>query len=1037
VSYKITIFTYVYQGQNNLPIFQSSINEFVISSNDMTNSVNATYNQYLQSINRQNKSRLKGSNFFGMANNDQLNRISLDVAFFPFIIKEDKFKMFVIDASYNTSGPSDGYHITFVERFRHEHVIYSQFYNNSLFHVNLYSLKTGELLHEHQNSDVNMLWKSIGLFQNHSGRQLFLLDNANMKQIIEKSINFQVSCSNWDPIVFDKLHSTYMKSFYSKDFTLSVLIYLSNKKSTLFEFNNLLYKFNIIKKNDSNFDETIIRKIRAWRQLLKASGCKQIKVNENNEYWSKADDIEADLEILELFSDFGSNSDSNTQQNLNKDLDSSVKIFWKSFENAMSSNKKGPEGQRILSIIAEKFSYSELNKRLNVSNNLINAARKHARIYGEGVPISQEDRVKMTKNNFSDDQLKDLETFLHDKNNVSMSSYKTDPATGNPILYLKATKKEMWEKYYEEYPNGLKRTSFMCRLDGQFKYKENLGGLCITCDFYGYQVFDSLIELINTSNLYLAEKNCLINKIELLKRHLKRGLDEEIKVLNNGHLQHTSCLNHCLLYAFGECREQHYFFCKDCISLFLLLNEIKEISLIDMEQYEEYMDKILYYLSHQLRKIYLNSQFNAALRELTHNSAVLVCDYKMKVNPKSSRETKQEFFGKEGWTLHTILVITKSSVNNELIVRAFDHWSDDGKQDAYFTASAFDAVLPKLGENVEWIKIFSDNGGHYHNSELMVIVSYWKKWYNLNVFSWQFLEPGEAKTIVDSHHAKLSHGFIRYTKLGNSISTGKDIVNANKNLAGTSFAKLIPDRSKKISIGTIPGISNYFTFMWPIGEKEGTIEAYEIPHYGLPKIYSISNIKKLLKNKDIKQPDSTEIDQTAAQTEWKMNIPSHIDPSIQILTTAEARSELKEEGLDFSGNKLIIKERLSLHISQYKINYSSLVSNNNDDINLNSLVNEKLISGFALRSKQKFGKRGGKKLDLKVVERLKEMFLAGNKEKSKKFSPEDMFKNLQVRAENNEIEVGNIPSLKQITSWIFRFNQYHKKQAAEIAAIVE
>jgi hypothetical protein len=50
-------------------------------------------------------------------------------------------------------------------------------------------------------------------------------------------------------------------------------------------------------------------------------------------------------------------------------------------------------------------------------------------------------------------------------------------------------------------------------------------------------------------------------------------------------------------------------------------------------------------------------------------SAVLVC----------------EFFGKEGWTLHTILVITKSNDNsNELIIRAFDHWSDDGKQDAWW-----------------------------------------------------------------------------------------------------------------------------------------------------------------------------------------------------------------------------------------------------------------------------------------------------------------------------------------------------------------
>ena len=68
--------------------------------------------------------------------------------------------------------------------------------------------------------------------------------------------------------------------------------------------------------------------------------------------------------------------------------------------------------------------------------------------------------------------------------------------------------------------------------------------------------------------------------------------------------------------------------------------------LINAKEFEEYQDKFLYYLSHQLRKIYLNSQFNAALCELKNNDAVLICDYKMKVNPKSSCETKGEFFGK-------------------------------------------------------------------------------------------------------------------------------------------------------------------------------------------------------------------------------------------------------------------------------------------------------------------------------------------------------------------------------------------------------
>ena len=1002
----LTMQTFISQGENNQPIFHCNCEKFFATEKSMSAAVNTIYRQYLESVQSTSKTRISGPKYFGFVNENHLQMLSKDIIFFPFTIKVDKFEMFVVNASYDEIKPANGYHITFVEKIRQEYYLFSQYFINNQFHVDSYLLTTGEKKYEFQNFDVNRLWESIGMFQSLSGKELFLFDNLELNHIIEEPlVRFKTMCSDWNQIVFERLHLEYMRNINSKDLTLSVLNHLHKRRSTLFEWHDLLYNFKITEKNNSVLDETMLRKIRAWKQLLVASGCKQIKIYRDKEYWSKADDISADLETLELFSetDSHSNLNLNSSQELRNNEHSDVNIFWKSFENAMNSNKRGPDNQhRILSIIAEKFTYSELKRRLNISNDLINAARKHARFYGEGAPILQEDRVTLTKNKFTEDQLKDLETFLHDKNNVSMSSYKTDTKTGNPILYLNATKKEMWEKYHEEYPNGLKRTSFMCKLDGQFKYREDLGGLCITCDFYGYQVFDSIIQLIKNSQLFEIEKTDLITKIETLRRHLKRGLEKEIKVLNNGFLEHTTCLNHCLLYAFGECKEEHSSFCNNCMSLFLVLNEIKKIGLVDTGKCEEYLDKLLYYMTHQLRKKYLNSQFNAALRELKNNGAVLVCDYKMKVIPKSSRETKQDFFGKEGWTLHTILVITSNN-NGELIIRAFDHWSDDGKQDAWFTASAFDVVLPQIGENIEWVKIFSDNGGHYHNSELMVIISYWKKWYNLNVTKWQFLEPGEAKTIVDSHHAQLTHGFIRYTRLGNNISTGEDIVNANKNLAGTSLAKLIPDRSKKISVGTIPGISNYFTFMWPTDEREGIIEAYEIPNYGKPTIYSVSSIKKLLKNNDINKPNSTAINQTTAQSEWKINIPSQINTSVQTLTVTE-----------------IINKFLFI--------------NDNDDINLKNLLDERLMPGFALRSKQKFGKRGGKRLDLKVIEKLKEMFLAGNIEKDKKYSPEDMLKNLQACAENYEIEVDNIPSLHQIKSWISRFNQHHKKQAAEIAS---
>jgi len=62
------------------------------------------------------------------------------------------------------------------------------------------------------------------------------------------------------------------------------------------------------------------------------------------------------------------------------------------------------------------------------------------------------------------------------------------------------------------------------------------------------------------------------------------------------------------------------------------------------------------------------------------------------------------------------------------------------------------------------------------------------------------------------------------------------------------------------------------------------------------------------------------------------------------------------------------------------------------------------------------------------------MFLAGNIEKSNKFSPEDMLKQLEKHAENSEIEADNIPTLQQIKSWISRFNHHHKKQAAGVAS---
>ncbi|CAG8498745.1 15121_t:CDS:2 [Cetraspora pellucida] len=48
-----------------------------------------------------------------------------------------------------------------------------------------------------------------------------------------------------------------------------------------------------------------------------------------------------------------------------------------------------------------------------------------------------------------------FEEFFSDKANVNPSSYKTKSNLGLSVLYLHDTKKNLWKKFSETYPNGI------------------------------------------------------------------------------------------------------------------------------------------------------------------------------------------------------------------------------------------------------------------------------------------------------------------------------------------------------------------------------------------------------------------------------------------------------------------------------------------------------------------------------------------------------------------------------------------------------
>jgi len=243
----------------------------------------------------------------------------------------------------------------------------------------------------------------------------------------------------------------------------------------------------------------------------------------------------------------------------------------------------------------------------------------------------------------------------------------------------------------------------------------------------------------------------------MLRRYMRREYIKNLEITSSGIPVHKSCICHCLKYSFGICNLQHSEICNNCEELFNFFDLVKT-HISDDELHEvldDYLKKLISWMGHHARKFYLNTHVQVNLDELDEDGAVIIVDYKMRILPHSTRETKSQFFGKRGWTLHSSLVYTKDITNNKLNLQVFDHWSDDTCQDAWFTASSLHTVFENINLKPKWVTIISDNGPHYHCTELMLTVSHWKEWYDIIPRRWIFLEAGEAKTLIDSHHAQV------------------------------------------------------------------------------------------------------------------------------------------------------------------------------------------------------------------------------------------------------------------------------------------
>jgi len=69
---------------------------------------------------------------------------------------------------------------------------------------------------------------------------------------------------------------------------------------------------------------------------------------------------------------------------------------------------------------------------------------------------------------------------------------------GLSILYMRNQKIKLWKKFEETFLNDMKKISFIGWLANcsNIKYHDDLDRLCLTCNNYGYILFESLTAIV-------------------------------------------------------------------------------------------------------------------------------------------------------------------------------------------------------------------------------------------------------------------------------------------------------------------------------------------------------------------------------------------------------------------------------------------------------------------------------------------------------------------------------------------------------------
>jgi len=318
-----------------------------------------------------NKTEYSGMVVMGFDNETIIHELLSDISFIPIFIRIDQILIVVsqigISSYEGCYGAGPGFLSTLLTKYKGKQSLFVQSIEDK---CNLDIYYEGTNQYHNEEITPNEIWRSINIYRKFDGVVLFGITNLYVQQELEKlAKNNSITCTSndWNNIdILNLVFKQHMKprkisSPFSDWTKLFTNWYKQN--NTIIQFPDILFQ---IYPTNYHFQE---KELNAWRAMLHASGCTNItpftKKQYMIEFWTKAPNPSSDRdnlinlyesEMLLLIEKKSSQPDSDSE------------IFWKSLQKALEINKRGIDGKiRILSIIAEDFTYKKLKEKLKVS----------------------------------------------------------------------------------------------------------------------------------------------------------------------------------------------------------------------------------------------------------------------------------------------------------------------------------------------------------------------------------------------------------------------------------------------------------------------------------------------------------------------------------------------------------------------------------------------------------------------------------------------------------------------------------------------